>query len=57
MYHERQQKREKAKKSAAAQNTELLKIDCDNLGIDRDLGGDSDPPSIGVISGYTQLFL
>lgn len=37
--------------------SELLKTDRENLGPDKDLGGDSDPPSVGVVCGYTQLFL
>lgn len=36
--------------SAAAQNKELLKTDSNNLWIGKDLGGDSDPTSIAVIS-------
>jgi len=59
MYHERQQKRERKKKNQLQPRTqsELLKIDCNNLWTDKDLQGDADPPSTGVSSGHTQLFL
>lgn len=55
MYHERQQKREK--KSTAAHKTQQLKTDSDSLWTHKDLGDDSAPLSITVISEYTQLFL
>lgn len=49
-------KKNNLKQSAAAQNTVRVAENWLRQFM-KDLGGDSDPPSTGVISGYTQVFL